>query len=352
LKKRIISLCLILVMLVSGASVLVSASTEHDPLITLSYITDTFLPRARESLKKISDLKVQSFEPVQTESAPTLKVAGIPANETLTLTSGQEITILSGYGRITELSGSIINVTVGWPAGKGRANNCHRYILGDNSTATITFTQDSLISVSAAVETKFVVSPFSDVQKGAWYFNSVVGAYEKGLISGMTATTYEPLGTLTVAQTIRLAAAMYQLYHDGEVTLKKSDEGQWYESFVAFAYEKGIIEERYTTLAHEEYNSPISRAEFVHIFYSALPEETYTAINDIPDGAIPDVTMEDTYADEIYTFYRAGIVSGYTQTPPYPDRAFGSDSTINRAEVASILIRMFEPEKRTSFTIE
>jgi len=352
LKKRIISLCLILVMLVSGASVLVSASTEHDPLITLSYLIDTFLPRARESLKKISELKVQSFEPQKNEFAPTLKVASVPANETLTLTSGQEITILSGYGRITELSGGIINVTVGWPAGKGRANNCHRYILNADSSATITFTQDSLISVSSSVETKFVVSPFSDVNKDAWYFSYIVGAYEKGLISGMTPTTYEPGGTLTVAQTIRLAAAMYQLYHDGEVTLDKSDEGQWYESFVAFAYEKGIIEERYTTLTKEEYNSPISRAEFVHIFYSALPEETYTAINDIPDGAIPDITLEDTYADEIYTFYRAGIVSGYTQTPPYPDHAFGADSTITRAEVASILIRMFEAEKRASFTIE
>lgn len=352
MKKRIISLCLVLVVLISGTSVLVSASTEHDPLITLSYLTDTFLPRARESLKKISNLKVELFTPAEIERTPTMKVAQIPANETLTLSAGQEITILSGYGRITDLSGDIINVTVGWPAGKGRANNCHRYILDSNSTATITFTQDSLVSVSTAVETKFIVSPFSDVKKGDWYFNSVVGAYEKGLISGMTLTTYEPAGTLTVAQAIRLATAMYQLYHDGEVTLKKSEEGQWYESFVAFAYEKGIIEERYTTLMQEEYNSPISRAEFVHIFYGALPEENYTAINDIPDDAIPDVSIEDTYADEIYTFYRAGIVSGYTNSPAYPDHAFGADSTITRAEVASILIRMFEVEKRASFTIE
>ncbi|MBR4953785.1 MAG: S-layer homology domain-containing protein, partial [Oscillospiraceae bacterium] len=260
--------------------------------------------------------------------------------------------ILSGYGRITDLSGGIINVTVGWPAGLGRANNYQRYIIDANSKATITFTQDSVVSVSNAVETQFTVSPFSDVKKSDWYFNSVVGAYSKGLISGMTATTYEPLGTLTVAQAIRLAAAMYQLYHDGEVTLKKSDEGQWYESFVKFAFEKGIIEERYTTLSVEEYNAPINRSEFVHIFYSALPEETYIAINDIPDNAIPDVTLEDAYADEIYTFYRAGIVSGYTNSEAYAEHAFGSDSTITRAEVASILIRMFEPAKRSSFTIE
>ena len=352
MKKRIISLCLILVMLVSGASILVSASTEYDPLITLSYLTETFLPRAKQALKNISDRKVQAFQPTESESAPTLKVASVPANETLTLTAGQEITILSGYGRITELSGSIINVTVGWPAGQGRANNCHRYILDADSSATITFTQDSVVSVSAGVETKFVVSPFSDVKKGAWYFNSVVGAYEKGLISGMTLTTYEPAGTLTVAQTIRLAAAMYQLYHDGEVTLKKSEQGQWYESFVAFAYDKGIIDRSYTLLTHEQYNAPITRAEFVHIFYNALPVETYTEINNIPDDTIPDVRMNDRYSYKIYTFYRAGIVSGYTQTPPYPERAFGSDSTITRAEVASILIRMFEPERRTSFTIE
>ncbi len=351
MKKRIISLCLALLLLVSGTSVFASG-TQNDPLITLSYITDTFLPMARQALARVAGLKIDSFKPSQAEKAPGLKVAQVPAGETVALSSGQEITILSGYGRITDLSGSIINVTVGWPAGTGRANNCHRYIMDANSTAIITFTEDSLISVSNAVETQFIASPFSDVKKTDWFFSSVIGAYEKGLIAGMTPTTYEPAGSLTVAQTIRLAASMYQLYHDGEATLGPSETGEWYQSFVLFAFEKGIIDYSYITLSQEQYNSPINRAEFLHIFYRALPASTYTPKNDIPDDSIPDVKMGDLYADEIYTFYRAGIVSGYTNSEAYADHAFGAGSTITRAEVSSILIRMFEADMRTDFTID
>ena len=347
MKKRIISLCLVLVVLISGTSVLVSASTEHDPLITLSYLTDIFLPRARESLKKISDLKVSLFSPAEVKRAPTTKVAQIPANETITLTSGQEITILSGYGRITDLSGGIINVTVGWPAGLGRANNYQRYIMDANSKATITFTQDSVVSVSASAKTNYVYCPFTDVYKTHWFYDSVVSAYEKGLISGMTPTTFQPTGTFTVAQAIRLSSAMYQLYHDGHITIQNSPTGHWYDNAVAFAYEKGIIEERYTKLTPAEYNAPISRSEFVHIFFATLPIENYPVINSVPDNAVPDVKIGDLYADEIYLFYRAGIITGYAGSA-----AFAPDRTITRAEVATLLIRMFEFDKRVKFTME
>ncbi len=353
MKRRIISLCLTLTILLCGLTVYASAaSTENDPLITLSYITDVFFPRVKESLKQISDFRLENMQVEEPTHTAHRKAASVPANATITLTQGQEITVLSGYGRITELSGDIINVTVGWPAGIGRATNCHRYIMGAGSTAVLSFIEDSVVCISDSVPTQFVVSPFSDVKTTDWFFLHVSKAYEKGLISGMTATTYEPSGKLTVAQAIRLAAAMNQLYHDGEVTLVPGSEGPWYKTAVDFAYEKGIIDESYTLLTSEQYDAPISRAEFVHIFYKALPEDNYTKINEIADNTIPDVTLTDLYANEIYTFYRAGILSGYSGTPSYAEHAFGSDSSINRAEVASILIRMFEADARTNFTIQ
>ena len=75
-------------------------------------------------------------------------------------------------------------------------------------------------------------------------------------------------------------------------------------------------------------------------------------LGDIPEDAIPDVAADDDGADEIYAFYRAGILSGYTQTAGYAEHAFGPGSSITRAEVAAIMSRMFDKTVRLSFEID
>ena len=52
--------------------------------------------------------------------------------------------------------------------------------------------------------------PFADVPRENWYYSSVKAAWENGLIDGVTANEFKPNATLTVAQTIKLAAAVSQ----------------------------------------------------------------------------------------------------------------------------------------------
>ena len=59
------------------------------------------------------------------------------------------------------------------------------------------------------------------------------------------------------------------------------------------------------------------------------------ALNDVPDGSIPDVPMTHEYADDIYTLYRLGVLSGSDS-----ERSFLPDSNIKRSEVAAILCRL------------
>ena len=94
-------------------------------------------------------------------------------------------------------------------------------------------------------------------------------------------------------------------------------------------------------------NSPISRAEFVHIFYDAMPSGSYAARNTVQDNAIPDVSSSDLYADEIYTFYRAGILTGSDAKG-----TFHSASSIKRSEVSAILVRMFDTASRQNITLK
>ena len=158
------------------------------------------------------------------------------------------------------------------------------------------------------------------------------------LIDGMTATTFKPDDTLTVAQAIKLAAALYQMDNQGKVTLANGAE-DWYSTYVDYAVAHEIIEVFYKDYTAAQMNVPVSRSEFVHIFFGAM--NNYKAINTVGDNAIPDVKTADQYGEEIYTFYRAGIVIGSdTKGTFYPN------TSIKRSEVATILIRMYDTALR------
>ena len=188
--------------------------------------------------------------------------------------------------------------------------------------------------------TKF---PFTDVPSDSWYYSSVKAAWENDLIDGVTANEFKPNATLTVAQTIKLAAALHQLDRTGEVSLKNGG-ANWYDSYVNYAVTNGIIEKDYANYTKAQMNAPVTRGEFVHIFHGA--EEAYKAINTVADNAIPDVKTTDKFAAEIYEFYRAGILTGSDAKG-----TFHSASTIKRSEAAAILLRMFEAAARVSIDL-
>ncbi len=187
--------------------------------------------------------------------------------------------------------------------------------------------------------------PFTDVAETAWYYEEVKEAWESGLIDGMTADKFAPEGSLTVAQAIKLAAALHQMYNTGKVTLENGSPN-WYSTYVDYAVANEIIEEKYAGYTKAQMNAAIHRDEFVHIFFGAMPESAYEAINTVAADAIPDVKSGDSYADEIYTFYRAGILTGNDAAG-----TFYPDSCINRAEMSAILIRMYDFSARHTLNL-
>ena len=180
--------------------------------------------------------------------------------------------------------------------------------------------------------------PFTDVPENAWYYEIVYLAWQEGLIDGMSETSYQPSGSLTVAQTIKLAAALH-LKANGESGKLENGTVHWYDPYVDYAVEQGIIEEAYRSRTKAQMDAAVTRSEFVHIFHGAL--DSYPAINTVAENAIPDVKMDDAYAAEIYDFYRAGILTGSDG-----EGTFQGTSTIRRSEAAAILIRMYDQTTR------
>lgn len=186
--------------------------------------------------------------------------------------------------------------------------------------------------------------PFTDVSRSSWYYDSVRAAWEKDLIDGVTRTLYKPDDTLTVAQAIKLSAALHQmLNNNGKVTLRNGSP-YWYSSYVSYAVNNGIIEKMYLDYTPAQMNTPVKRNEFVHIFYGAMSD--YRQINTVADNKIPDVITTDTYALEIYTFYRAGILTGSDK-----NGTFYPTNDIKRSEVAAILSRMYDKTARKTVSL-
>ncbi len=185
--------------------------------------------------------------------------------------------------------------------------------------------------------------PFTDVAEGAWYYESVYYAWDENLIDGVTPDQYQPDGSLTVAQAIKLAAALHENLNRGYVTLENGTVN-WYDTYVDYAVNNDIIEAKYQSYTKAQMDAAITRNEFVHIFHGAM--DGYKEINTVADNAIPDVKLTDAYADEIYEFYRAGILTGSDGAG-----TFNGKTTIKRSEVATILIRMFDDSLRENIAL-
>ena len=264
-----------------------------------------------------------------------------------------DISVTSGSQVITNLGGGVISVTVPYngplPAAVWYLNSdgeLEKLVSAyDPATKTVTFVTDhlSLYVVGedpdgpTPITPTMPVNPFSDVFGTDWFIDDVIYAYSLGLIDGTTPTTFSPKSNLTYAEAVKLAACMHQLFTTGEVTLE-NDSAVWYQSYVDYAKENGIISKDYN------WSAPATRAGYIEIFANALPDEAFEEINDFADGAIPDVDMDHPQADAIYKLYRAGILQGvdkeYTCAP---------DSNILRSEVAAILARMMNPDARITF---
>lgn len=188
---------------------------------------------------------------------------------------------------------------------------------------------------------EYTVGQFSDVSSSSWYADSVAAAYRKGLVKGASETQFNPNGNMTIAEAITLAARLHSIYETGKAEFEQSDP--WYQTYVDYATENGIIAEG----DYSDYTKAATRAQFACIMAKALPEETLSAINYVPFGQIPDVTISETYSDAVYMLYNAGILTGNDSYG-----TFTPDSTITRSAVATIVTRMADMSLRKEFVLE
>lgn len=180
---------------------------------------------------------------------------------------------------------------------------------------------------------------FGDVNPGDWFYDSVKTVYRMGLMNGTAADAFSPHGSVTRAEAVALAARIRSLYERAHTDFGPGDP--WYAPYVEYAEESGILTRKF-----DDWNAPISRADFAVILSRALPVELLPAINTVENGAIPDVPYAKSYAGAVYRLYRAGILTGSGGSG-----SFLPETGITRAEAAAVAGRMTMESQRKTFTL-
>lgn len=180
---------------------------------------------------------------------------------------------------------------------------------------------------------------FSDVGEDVWYRDSVAAVYELGLMQGADGL-FRPADSVTLGEAVALADRLHSLYHTGEAEFAATEP--WYEAYVDYAVQSGIV-----TDAAASWTEPATRAEFAGVLAHALPEEALPPVNEIADGQLPDVKMPHPRSAEIYSLYRAGVLTGNNSYG-----AFAPESTIERSSAAAIVARMAYRSLRQKYVLD
>ena len=149
-------------------------------------------------------------------------------------------------------------------------------------------------------------------------------------VSGRTATTFVPNGTLTRAEAAKLlyelmTAQAHKQYDRSDNGFSDVPAGKWYAVAVSTLANAGAIK-GYSNGTFQP-SKPITRAEFVTILTGIYGANT--------SKGMPFADVDSAWChDAVATAYANGLVGGYA------DGTFHPNQTITRAEAVTILNRV------------
>ena len=165
------------------------------------------------------------------------------------------------------------------------------------------------IVASGALQPGASASQFADLTSGSWYYGGVRCALENGLMTGTSARTFAPDRPVTRAMLVtilwRLAGEPYGRVSPFEDVLP----GSWYAQAVSWAYDKGIVTG--VTATSVQPGAPVTREQLCAILcrYAALTGKNTAA--SAPLDAYTDRAQVSAYAEaSVRWALQAGLLTG------------------------------------------
>lgn len=173
--------------------------------------------------------------------------------------------------------------------------------------------------------------PFTDTAKGAWYQGAVEYVYRNSIMTGTSATSFEPNAPLSRAM---VAQILYNLEGqptvEGESTFADAS-GHWAVNAIAWAQQTGVVNGYEDNTFRP--NRAASREELAQMLYNYAKVKGYdlTASGDLT--AFPDGSKVSSWAEAAMAWANGNeLINGHDDGTLQP----GGDST--RAQAASILM--------------
>ncbi|MBR4881177.1 MAG: S-layer homology domain-containing protein [Clostridia bacterium] len=157
----------------------------------------------------------------------------------------------------------------------------NEYTFGWNGDLTRAQFVTMLASLEGVDTSSYTVDKFTDVKSNHWYSGAIAWAYSKGIVSGMTETTFQPNGVLTRAQ-MAMVMKNYMTKNGYAVEINSSalnnftDKPKteyWYYDAMVYAVSAGLISGNSNgTLAP---TGNVTRAQAAIIFHSFMLDYYY-----------------------------------------------------------------------------
>lgn len=358
MKRRVAIILAAVILLGIGIAVAVG-NVGADPMISLSYWENTYLPALSQALQERAaadtqpayaaaaaklEQAVAAAETAAQGQSGDFRTAQLKSGETLELQKGADAIVQSGTCALR--SGVLADVTAGSEVMAGEdLVAAHRYVVTSDSAVlrqaqagTVAYRGGGTVQPGDGSGTTpsggKAGLPFADVTQDQWFYSAVAFVYEKGYFSGTSATTFAPNDSMNRAM---VATVLHRVAGGESVSAPELftdvPAGQWYSQGIAWASAKGVVNGMGNGLY--EPDAPVTREQLVTMLYRFEKDYRKVAVpstgslNNFIDGAKVSSWAQDAMRWAV----GEGLIQGRNTGHLDPS------GTASRAEVATILQR-------------
>ena len=298
---------------------------SEDAFVTADHLVRILLPGQKGktvAYKNSAGKNIEVTKSIQEDSFAAANAA-LPNGGIVKLNAGNDIVIYTTY--LTELVTftKASEPTVNPPAGPGPGTGT-----GTTGNGSIYSTGSSSLLLGGTEP----VIKFTDIA-GHWAQNDIEEMFRRGIVSGVTETTFEPDRSISRAEFATLVTKALQLSSNVSAGFVDVSEREWYAPYVNAAASAGLI------VGSDGYFRPddlITREEMAVIVVKSLAFVGKTA----GSGEIDKFVDKDTISEWAKPFVdqaaSIGLIKGVT-----PD-TFDGRSNTTRAQAVSVIKRLLD----------
>ena len=173
--------------------------------------------------------------------------------------------------------------------------------------------------------------PFTDVPADRWSYPYIKQLYDAGVVSGTSATTFEPTANVTRAQFVTMIAGLAGADVSGYASGPFDDvqAGSWYAPYVNWAAANGIVSG--TSATTFDPAAEISRQDMAVMLYN-YAQQAGVQLKQATVTPFTDESSIAAYAlPAVQALHSAGVISGM------PDGSFQPQATTTREQACVVL---------------